>query len=61
MSANFDTINVVSGSLNIGSGTSYDIILSVRLFLTKIIRILILLSLELIAFYIMMLRLIDWA
>lgn len=28
MSANFDTINVVSGSLNIGSGTSYDIILS---------------------------------
>ena len=28
MSANFDTINVVSGSLNIGSGVSYDIILS---------------------------------
>lgn len=28
MSANFDTINVVSGSLNIGSGISYDIILS---------------------------------
>lgn len=28
MSANFDTINVVSGTLNIGSGNIYDIILS---------------------------------